>query len=168
MIAYAQDVNETLDSLRAVFPKYVCFVTTPEETTRQFVAEAPNLTRRLDDDPYTDVIWGIVTGYTADDALRLAKHRTPLTVRRALTGTVGAPLDAYDAGLMYNELKVPVMVPNLRVQQGKRHTAPLLIQFPSSSCGVPTLDRASVAPSSPRGPTGLVPHSGRTSRIFAP
>jgi len=109
VITYTQGMNETLDSLRAVFPKYVCFVTTLEETTRQFVAEAHKLTRRLDDDPYTDAIWGIITGYTADDALRIAKHRTPLAVRRILTGTVGSPLDAYDAGLMYNELKAQVM-----------------------------------------------------------
>lgn len=109
VITYAEDIGETLDSLKAVFPKYICFLTTPEETTRRFVADAHKLTRRLDDDPYADAIWGIVTGYTAADALRIAQHQDPLTVRRALSGTVGSPLDAYDAGLMYNELKAQVM-----------------------------------------------------------
>ncbi len=109
VITYDRDMSEALDSLRAVFPRYICFVATPEEATRQFIAQAHRMTRRLDDDPYTDAIWGVITGYTADDALRIARHDEPLVVRRALTGTVGSPLDQYNEGLMYSELKANVM-----------------------------------------------------------
>jgi hypothetical protein len=109
IIQYDQNVLEALPALTTTFPRYACFVTTPEETTREFIAAVHQMTRKLDDDPYTDVIWGIITGYTVDDALRIARHKEPLVVRRALTGSVGTPLDVYDEGRMYNELKKDIM-----------------------------------------------------------
>jgi len=109
VITYGRDMSEALDSLKAIFPRYICFVATPEEATRPFIAQAHKMTRQLDDDPYTDAIWGVITGYTAEDALRIARHQEPLIVRRVLTGTVGSPLGQYDEGLMYNELKANMM-----------------------------------------------------------
>ena len=65
-------VYEELAQVRAGLtkqaPRYACFVATSAETTRQFVAEVHRLTRQLDDDPYTDVLWGILTGYDAANA----------------------------------------------------------------------------------------------------
>lgn len=104
VLRYAEDVGEVLDSLKDVFAKYTCFVCTSEEATRDFVGQVHRLTRRLDDDPYGDTIWGIVTGYDAADAVRIAKHSEPLVVRRALCPTVGAQLGSYDEGRMFNEL----------------------------------------------------------------
>lgn len=105
LIPFDRNVQGALTELTRIFPRYVCFVTTPEETTREFIAAAHQMTRRFDDDPYTDVIWGILTGYTVKDALRIARHKESLVVRRALSGTVGTPLDVYEEGRMYNELK---------------------------------------------------------------
>ncbi len=104
VITYSKMVDDSLADLKRLFPKYACFVGPPEEITREFVAQVHRLTRRLDDDPYTDVIWGIITGYESADALRIAKHGEPLAVRRALSATVGAQIDGYDEGRMYNEL----------------------------------------------------------------
>ncbi len=98
VITYSETVNDGLVDLKRLFPKYACFVGPPEEITREFVAQVHRLTRRLDDDPYTDVIWGIITGYEPADALRIAKHGEPLAVRRALSATVGAQIDGYDEG----------------------------------------------------------------------
>ena len=61
---------------------YACFVAQPKEAGREFVVHVSRMTRRLDDDPYTDVVWGILTGYKADDALRIASLKEPLVVRR--------------------------------------------------------------------------------------
>jgi len=105
IVTWNGDVAEALDSLREMFPRYACFVCTPEQATREFVRDVHRLTRRLDDDPYADVIWAILTGYDADNALEIARCSEPLVARRLLTATVGAPLDGYDTGVMFNELE---------------------------------------------------------------
>jgi hypothetical protein len=79
--------SETLDELKKHFPKYACFLATPGEAGKKFVAEVHQLTRKLDDDPYTDLLWGILTGYDAANALRIAKHSAPLTIKRVASGT---------------------------------------------------------------------------------
>ncbi len=109
VIRYAGDIADTIRDLAVVFPAYTCFVCTPEEAGRDFVAAVHVLTRKLDSDPYGDTIWGIITGYEAADALRIAKYDTPLIVRRALNPTVGAQLDCYDEGIMFSELKANIM-----------------------------------------------------------
>ena len=72
VIVYGASVQETLPGLREQFPRYACFVAQPAEVTRQYVAAIHQLTRQLDDDPYPDCFWGILTGY---DAAVGAAHR---------------------------------------------------------------------------------------------
>jgi len=50
-----------LPELTRLFPRYACFVAAPEEAGRSFVVQVQRLTRRLDGDPYTDLVWGILT-----------------------------------------------------------------------------------------------------------
>ncbi len=109
VIVYDKAAGESVEALRKQFPTYACFVATPQETTRQFVADVHRLTRTLDDDPYTDVIWGILTGYDAANALRIAKHTEPLTVQRVASGTEVA-LEMCAEGVWYCELKKNRMV----------------------------------------------------------
>ena len=70
IIGYDATVEDALSALRNSQPRYTCFVAPPEEVTREFVASVHRLTRKLDEDPYTDTIWGILTGYDAENALR--------------------------------------------------------------------------------------------------
>lgn len=109
LITYSKSVGEALKALTEAFPRYVCFVARPEEAGRDFVRDAHVLTRKLDSDPYTDAIWGVITGYDAGDALRIVRCKEPLIAARLLTGTVGSPLDQYDEGMMFNELKADVV-----------------------------------------------------------
>ncbi|MBV9124464.1 MAG: hypothetical protein JO112_13975, partial [Planctomycetes bacterium] len=116
-------VYDRLDQARAglarLFPRYACFVATPAEATRQFVAEVHRLTRQLDDDPYTDLLWGILTGYDAANALRIARQEQPLVIRRVVAGTEVA-LEMCEEGAWYSELK-----PGRRVRKkpGQQPTA---------------------------------------------
>ena len=108
-IVYDKAVTESLDELQRQFPRYTCFVAQPAETTRQFVAEVHRLTRQLDDDPYTDTRWGILTGYDAAGALAIAQHDKPLVVRKVASGTEVA-LDCCEQGVSYDELVKGKMV----------------------------------------------------------
>ena len=108
-IVYASSVDEALPKLRERFPRYACFVAQPAEASREFAVAVHRLTRKLDDDPYTDCFWGILTGYDAANALRIARCAEPLTVRRVAAGTDVA-LDMCEEGVWYSELKQGEMV----------------------------------------------------------
>jgi zinc protease len=95
---------DALPALRDPFPTHICFVARPEEATAAFVAEVHRLTRRLDDDPYTDALWGILTGFDATNALAIAAETDPLVVRKVAAGTEIA-LDCCEEGLWYCELR---------------------------------------------------------------
>jgi hypothetical protein len=103
IITYDTSVDETLDSLQREFPRYTCFVAKPEDAGRTFVAQVHQLTRKLDDDPYTDTLWGILTGYDADNALAIASHREPLVVKKVASGTEFAT-EMVTEGEWYDEL----------------------------------------------------------------
>ena len=49
------------------------------------------LTRRLDDDPYTDTRWGILTGFDAANALSIASEEKPLIIQKSGLGHGGGP-----------------------------------------------------------------------------
>ncbi len=109
VLEYDREVATVLPQLQQLFPKYACFVCRPEEATREFVATAHVLMRKLDDDPYPDAFWGILTGYDAACALRIARHRDPLTIHQVASGTEVA-LEMCESGTWYCELKKNRMV----------------------------------------------------------
>jgi zinc protease len=102
VIVYDAAVEKALPKLREVFPRYACFVATPAEASGEFVAQVHRLTRQLDDDPYPDCFWGILTGYNAANTLRLAQHQEPLTIGKVLAGTE-IPLEMCEQGRWYSE-----------------------------------------------------------------
>ncbi len=115
VLAFSDSVRDTLPELRTQFPRYVCFVVPPEVVTREYVLGVHRLARQLDDDPYTDFCWGILTGYDAANALRIARQRAPLTIRKVAAGTEVA-LDMVEEGVWYCELNKNKMV---RKEAGK-------------------------------------------------
>jgi zinc protease len=104
IIEYDGDVNSALPALKATFPRYACFVLRPEDAGREAVVAIHRLTRKLDDDPYTDCQWGIITGARPEDALRIASVKEPLVIRKAAAGT---PIDLapFDEGRWFSEGK---------------------------------------------------------------
>ena len=101
-------VTNALSQLKAEQPTHVAFVMRPDEAVFPTVLALKRMMRDLDDDPYDDAKWGIVTGPTAADAKRIASSREPREIRTALTttgisdDTVSGPFacfsDAYPAG----------------------------------------------------------------------
>jgi hypothetical protein len=105
VVTWETSVTEARMDLALLSPNYVCFVAQPEEAGRDFVVAVHRMTRRLNDDPYTDCLWGILTGYGADDALRVARLKEPLTLARCLSGTRDGRLAPFDEGVAFDEGK---------------------------------------------------------------
>ena len=83
LIVCSDSPEDSLPALSRIRPNYVCFVLQPSEAGRKTVVAIHRFMRRLDDDPYTDALWGILTGYDAADAARLAQHTEPLVIDSA-------------------------------------------------------------------------------------
>lgn len=74
-------------ALRNTQARYAAAVMRPQEVSRPVVAALHRASRMVDDDPWGDCIWGIVTGYEAADALRIARTDSPLVIKRLLGTT---------------------------------------------------------------------------------
>ena len=75
------------NALHGTEAHYVAFVLRPQEITQPQVNVFNRVARQIDDDPWGDCLWGMVTGYEPKDALRIAKDNTPLVVKRLLGST---------------------------------------------------------------------------------
>jgi hypothetical protein len=109
VISYKDAAEEVLPALQKQMPRWTCFVATREEATRDLIQRVHRLTRRLDDDPYTDTRWGILTGFDAANALAIASEETPLTIHKVGSGTELA-MDRIESGTWYCELRKGHMV----------------------------------------------------------
>lgn len=72
-------------------PRYLAVVGEAAEIDRVLVNFLHRVTRRFDDDPYGDCIWGIITGRNPAAAWKQAKECPPLIVKRAGGTTNVAP-----------------------------------------------------------------------------
>jgi len=99
---YEKDVFDVKCDLARLAPDYVCFVARPSEANPEFVKKVNRLIRELDDDPYPDAVWSILTGFSHEDALRIV-HCNGFTVRRVLSGTAAGWLDYVREGIATSE-----------------------------------------------------------------
>lgn len=102
ILQYENRLEEILPQLKMANPRYLCFVMAPQEANRDSVISINLLTRQLDDDPYGDVIWGIVTGYTPGFALKMVSAGR-MDIRRGLGKTQVNWLRYLDSGAYYSE-----------------------------------------------------------------
>ena len=123
IITYDDSVDESLGELKRQFPRYTCFVAKPEDAKRLFVAQVHRLTRKLDDDPYTDTFWGVLTGYDSKNALAIASHRQPLVIKKVASGTEFAT-EMVVEGQWYDELVKNKHVKKTRVGKAKELQGP--------------------------------------------
>jgi hypothetical protein len=105
--------------LAACMPAFTCFVATPTEASREFIAEVHQLTRALDEDPYTDTLWGILTGFDAENALRIARREEPLVIEQVTSGTELA-MDRVVEGAWFSELEQNLMVVKQRGEEARQ------------------------------------------------
>ena len=102
VIRYNHDVKEALPELQRLRPSYSCFVAVHSECSEQFVRSIHSLTREIDvSNPYTDTLWGILTGQEESDVIRTIQQDA-LHVKRILGGT-GVNLKKFQSGVWYSE-----------------------------------------------------------------
>lgn len=83
----APAITDALVGIQELKPTHVAFVMRPEEVDFKTTVALKRLMRAIDDDPYDDAVWGIVTGPTAADAKRIASSREPQEIRAVLATT---------------------------------------------------------------------------------
>ncbi len=93
--------EEVREALAQQMPSFTAFVVKPEEAGVHFTINVHHLCRSLDDDPYGDTFWGVITGYDAAAAKLLAEAR-PIAIRRALDCS-GCDLTAFEKAWRYSE-----------------------------------------------------------------
>lgn len=82
---YDRKPEELLDQLKKITPRYVAIVEKPENLNRDYVLEGHRLSRKIDNDIYADYLWGIITGYDAQSAMKLVQNsEKPYTIKTAL------------------------------------------------------------------------------------
>ena len=86
VIHYRDTVSEALPALREAAPRYVAFVEQTEQVGRTYIIALNRMSREVDDDIYADYLWGVITGYDAEAALRMVRDaREPLVIRSAVS-----------------------------------------------------------------------------------
>jgi len=96
------DLSSSLPSLSMLKPTYTCFLAHHTECGKDYVQQVHRLTRLIDPStPYTDTVWGILTGLTEDDCIKAISH-DPLQINRA-TGNCPIPLDKFNSGVWFSE-----------------------------------------------------------------
>ncbi len=76
---------EAMKSLKEINPRYVAIVDMPVNIGRDYVIEFHHVSRDIDSDIYADFMWGIITGYDAEAAMRMVNNSTePLVVKDAV------------------------------------------------------------------------------------
>ena len=95
-------LESCLPKLTQLRPSYTCFLAHYKECSKDFVTNVHRLCRRIDPtNPFTDTVWGILTGLVEEDLL-FSVRQQPLTVRRVLGGTP-VKLGNFESGSWYSE-----------------------------------------------------------------
>ena len=100
----AEGVYSSLAQLSDLRPYFTCFLTHFEECDKQFVWNINRLTRELDKhNPYSDTIWGILTGFCEENVLSSLDCES-LTITRVLANCP-IDLEKFNAGVWFSEME---------------------------------------------------------------
>lgn len=85
---FSKHPKESFNVLRTIQPRYVAVVDLPENIGAGYVADLHRLSSKIDEDIYTDFLWGIVTGYDGKNALEIIKSSgNGIKINKALSTT---------------------------------------------------------------------------------
>lgn len=101
VLVWEANPNEVKAELAKTQPSFTAFAVKPTQAGVSMTIALSNLCRALDDDPYVDTFWGVITGYDAESAKALSEAG-PISIERALD-CAGCDLTAFDKAWRYTE-----------------------------------------------------------------
>jgi len=105
IFTHTGDPRQVKDSLVDYQPSHVCFVYQVSEITSygclSLVTTINQMLRQLDSDPYGDARWGILTGYDANDAMRIATEKPKNYIYTAILKDCGGLLKWVKQGIYF-------------------------------------------------------------------
>ena len=85
IVTFTAEPREALPQIIEAYPRYVAIVDKPENIGSEYVMELHRMCREMDDDIYGDYLWGIITGYNAEAAMKMVNTSTePLVIKDAV------------------------------------------------------------------------------------
>ncbi|MCK4311597.1 MAG: hypothetical protein KAW88_02560, partial [Candidatus Cloacimonetes bacterium] len=97
-------LSEVQDDVALYYPSHIGFVCDISTASPSFIQNYVwPFTRALDNDVYCDAVWGIITGYNAEDALNLVSGPTGFELKTVLGGTGCCDLTFYTQGIATDE-----------------------------------------------------------------
>ena len=100
LFIWNSSLNEVQSAVASFQPTHIGFVCELTTASPSFIQDSIwPFTRALDSDVYCDAVWGIITGYNAQDALNLVTGPTGFEVKTLLSGTSSCDLNYYTQGL---------------------------------------------------------------------
>lgn len=93
---------ELKDILAEEHPRHLVLVAAPDELNRALFLDLHRLCRGLDDDPWPDFEWGILTGRTWESAMRQVVTREPLVIRKA-AGVASLDVEPFEEAFCWDE-----------------------------------------------------------------
>ncbi len=104
LFIWESSLNEVQDDVAQYYPSHIGFVCDVGTASPNFIQSYIwPFTRALDDDAYCDAVWGIITGYNAQDALNLVSGPTGFEVKTCLGGTTSCNVNYYTQGISTSE-----------------------------------------------------------------
>jgi hypothetical protein len=104
LFIWESSLNEVQDEVASYKPTHIGFICDVPIATPTFVQNTIwTFTRNLDDDAYCDAVWGIITGYNAEDALNIVTGPTGFEVKTCLGGTTSCNVNYYTQGISTSE-----------------------------------------------------------------
>lgn len=85
VVGFGVHPREVLPELQKLHPRWVAIVEVPEMIGRDYIIELNRMSREVDDDIYADYLWGVISGYDADSAMRMVDNSAePLEIKSAV------------------------------------------------------------------------------------
>jgi len=107
--------EEALPALKKANPRYVAVVEKAENITAEYIKMMHKINRKMSSGIFGTFLWGIITGYDAESAMRMIEDaKTPMIIRSALST---APEMEYTSSFD----KCVVIDPNIKSNAFSRH-----------------------------------------------
>jgi hypothetical protein len=104
LFIWNSSLSEIQNDVAQYYPSHIGFICDMSTASPNFIQSYIwPFTRALDTDVYCDAVWGIITGYEAQDALNLVSGPTGFEVKTCIGGTTSCNVNYYTQGISSSE-----------------------------------------------------------------